>query len=57
MALLIILVLKGWSRAGGLYGYFKPAWNWPITASEISQPYNKGCYVSCFEMDCGDKAK
>ena len=32
--------LKGWSRARGLYGYLR-TWNWPITAREISQPYNK----------------
>ena len=40
MALLIIPVLKRWSRARGPYGYLR-TWNWPITAREISQPYNK----------------
>ena len=40
IALLIIAVLKRWSRARGPYGYLR-TWNWPITAREISQPYNK----------------
>ena len=39
MALLIIPVLKRWSRARGPYGYLR-TWNWPITAREIIQPYN-----------------
>ena len=43
MALLIIPVLKRWSRARGPYGYLR-TWNWPITASEISQPHNKVLY-------------
>ena len=40
MALLIVPVLKRWSIARGPYGYLR-TWNWPITAREISQPYNK----------------
>ena len=40
MALSIIPVLKRWSRASGPYGNLR-TWNWPITAREISQPYNK----------------
>ena len=44
MALLIIPVLKRWSRARGPYGYLW-TWNWPITACEISQPYNKVWYL------------
>ena len=43
MALLIIPVLKRWSRARGPYGYFR-TWNWPITTRKISQPYNKAHY-------------
>ena len=43
MALLIIPVLKKWSRARGLYGYLR-TWNWPITARKISQPYNNTAY-------------
>ena len=31
MALLVIPVLKRWSRARGPYGYLR-TWNWPITA-------------------------
>ena len=31
---------KGGSRVRGPYGYLR-TWNWPITAREISQPYNK----------------
>ena len=46
MALLIIPVLKWWSRARGPYGYLR-TWNWPITACEISQPYNKMAYCTC----------
>ena len=51
MALLIIPVLKRWSRARGPYGYLR-TWNWPITAREISQPYNKENYVGivCINM-------
>ena len=45
MALLIIPVVKMWSRARGPYGYLR-TWNWPITAREISQPYNNNSYVS-----------
>ena len=44
MALLIIPVLKWWSRARGPYGYLR-TWNRPITAREISQPYNNRSYV------------
>ena len=44
MALLIIPVLKWWSRARGPYGYLR-TWNWPITAREISQPYNNYFYT------------
>ena len=29
-----------WTIARGLYGYWR-TWNWPATACEISQPYNK----------------
>ena len=36
-------ILKRWSRARGPYGYLR-TWNWPITAREISQPYNKSGY-------------
>ena len=43
MALLIIPVLKRWSRARGPYGYLR-TWNWPITAREISQPCNNSIY-------------
>ena len=39
-SLLIIPVLKRWSRARGPYGYLR-TWNWPITVREINQPYNK----------------
>ena len=39
MALLIIPALKKWSRARGPYGYLR-TWDWPITAREITQPYN-----------------
>ena len=46
MALLIISVLKRWSRARGLYGYLR-TWNWPITAHEIIQPYNKDHLLYC----------
>ena len=45
MALLIIPVLKWWSRARGPYGYLR-TWNWPITAREISQPCNNKYYKS-----------
>ena len=34
--ILIILVLKRWSRTRGPYGYLR-TWNWPITAREISR--------------------
>ena len=40
ICLLIIPVLKRWSRARGPYGYLR-TWNWPITAREISQPFYK----------------
>ena len=40
MALLIIPVLKRWSRARDPYDYLR-TWNWPITAREINLPYNK----------------
>ena len=52
MALLIIPVLKRWSRARGPYGYLR-TWNWPITARKISQPYNKIYYIlvmQCFRV-------
>ena len=48
MALSIIPVLKWWSRARGPYGYLR-TWKWPITAREISQPYNK--YVVLAECE------
>ena len=44
MALLIIPVLKRWSRARDPYGNLQ-TWNWPITACEVGQPYNKEQYV------------
>ena len=37
---------KRWSRARGPYGYLR-TWNWPITAREISQPYNRSPYCTC----------
>ena len=40
---------KKWSRARSPYGYLR-TWNWPITAREISQPYNKSCYCSSFSV-------
>ena len=40
---LAILDLKRWLRARGPYGYLR-TWNWPITAHEISRPYNKTTY-------------
>ena len=45
MALLIIPVLKGWSRARGLYDYLQ-TWNWPIIVRKISQLYNKLTYYT-----------
>ena len=53
MALLIIPVLKWWSRARGPYGYLR-TWNWPITAREISQPYNNN---ELFNKNKGDRKK
>ena len=32
-----------WSKARGPYGYLW-TWNWPITAREVGQPYNKSYY-------------
>ena len=49
MVLLIISVLKRWSRARGLYGYLR-TWNWPITAREISQPYNNNLLLAECEV-------
>ena len=36
----LFLFWKGDRSARGLYSYLR-TWNWPITAHEISQPYNK----------------
>ena len=47
MALLIIPVLKRWPRSRGPYGNLR-TWNWPITAREISQPYNNLQYFGHF---------
>ena len=52
MALLIIPVLKRWSRARGPYGYLR-TWNWPIAAREISQPYNKYMLFTSWEVRIG----
>ena len=49
MALLIIPVLKRWSRARGPYGYLR-TWNWPITARQISQPYNNCTYWNTIKV-------
>ena len=45
MALLIILVLKGVRELKGPYGILR-TWNWPITAREITQPYNNVEYAT-----------
>ena len=56
MALLIILgkernhlQFDRWSRARGPFGYLRTR-NWPITAHEVSQPYNKKILMS-FSID------
>ena len=41
-----------WSRARGPYGYLR-TWNWPITAREISQPYNEYMLFTGWEVRIG----
>ena len=40
-------VIKSWTS---VYGYLR-TWNWPITAREISQPYNKTIYFTGISYD------